>query len=184
MKPIFEWEVPEDHPVFSQLEIRPERYRVFKRNDSPGGIMVESLYKGYSWTSVNSDLNCLIDHLLSLINKPKKKGSRADIVLREDDFKAFYEAYPKKKAPGQAEKTWNKLERLGKLPDLETLFIAIHNQVKEKRMLKASKKFCPEWPHPSTWLNARSWENEVEEPDPIDKKWDDPDEDEINDIPY
>jgi len=185
MKPIFEWEIPKDHPVFSQLEIRPERYRVFKRDDSPGGIMVESLYKGYNWTSVNSDLNCLIEHLLSLINKPKKKGNRAGIVLREDDFKAFYKSYPNKKAPGQAEKTWNALERKKKLPTIEIILTALKNQTKEKEDLKSLKRFCPEWPNPSTWLNGRSWENEIEKIAPADKKWSDPpDDDEIDDIPY
>ena len=32
-----------------------------------------------------------------------KKKSRPDIILREQEFKAFYKAYPKKKAPGHAE---------------------------------------------------------------------------------
>lgn len=182
MKPIFEWELPEDHPNFTGHDDLPEAYRVFKNErEFVGGIMIEARWNG-KWEANPWNTRTLVRHLLSLINKKKKR--RPDIILRENDFRKFYKAYPKKKAPGQAEKTWNKLELSKKLPDIQTLLTAIENQIKEKQDLRALKKFCPEWPHPSTWLNARSWENEIEEFVPIDKKWDDPDEDEISDVPY
>ena len=79
-------------------------------------------------------------------------------------FDIFYAEYPLKKARGQALKTWDKLTKQKKLPDIEVLLNAIKDQ-KAERVLKQSKnQFVPGIPYPSTWLNAESWSDEVEKP--------------------
>jgi len=69
----------------------------------------------------------------------------------------FYSAYPLKKSKAQAFKSWKKLK-----PDLGVCLSAIQSQMIEKSFLKAEKKFCPEWKHPSTWLNQQCWEDEIQ----------------------
>ena len=73
------------------------------------------------------------------------------------DFLEFYNAYPLKKSKAKAFESWKKLK-----PDLKDCLSAIQSQMIEKAFLKAEKKFCPEWKHPSTWLNQKCWEDEVQ----------------------
>ena len=73
------------------------------------------------------------------------------------DFLEFYSAYPLKKSKSKAFESWKKLK-----PDLTVCLSAIQSQIIEKAFLKAEKKFCPEWKHPSTWLNQQCWEDEVQ----------------------
>jgi len=76
----------------------------------------------------------------------------------EFNFNVFWKEYPKKKNIGQAKKTWKKLLKQKTLPDISILLKAI-----------AAQKTCQDWqkdggqyiPHPSTWLNAEGWEDEV-----------------------
>ena len=79
--------------------------------------------------------------------KPKK-----DLAVFED----FYKAYPKKKSKGQAEKTWNKLSPTNDL--LKTMLIAIEAAKTSEDWTKDNGKYIP---HPSSWLNAKGWEDEV-----------------------
>ena len=69
-------------------------------------------------------------------------------------FENVYSHYPLKKGKFQAQKTWNKLNDEGALPDESTLIKAIHTQKKERTFLKGQNRFVPEWKHFSTWLNA------------------------------
>ena len=168
MKPIFEWELPKDHPNFTGHDDLPEAYRVFKdEKGCVGGIMIEARWNG-KWEANPWNTRTLVRHLLEKLDKKNK--SRPDIILREEDYRTFYKAYPKKKAPGQAEKTWNALERKKKLPSLEVLLDALEKQKKSFEWIKQKGKFIP---HPSTWLNARCWEDElgVDIEDPIEDRW-------------
>lgn len=76
-----------------------------------------------------------------------------------EDFMRFYKAYPRKVSPGQALRTWIKLEKNKQLPSIDVIIEALKNQDKErKRLGKTEKTFIQ---HPSTWLNALGWLNEV-----------------------
>lgn len=74
-----------------------------------------------------------------------------------DGFAAFWAAYPKKAGKADALKAWNKLK-----PDIVL-------QAKMGEALTAQKK-SPQWtknngqyiPMPSTWLNGKRWEDEVQ----------------------
>lgn len=84
-----------------------------------------------------------------------------NIEFNQKDFDLFWSNYPLKKAKGQALKTWKKLLKNGELPKVDVLIKAIREQDVEKAYLIVEKKFCPPWKHPSTWLNAYGWEDEV-----------------------
>jgi len=74
-----------------------------------------------------------------------------------DDFNKFYAAYPRKEAKGQAYRTWCKLKEEKILPELEVILGAIEAKTKAKAW--PEKKFIQ---HPSTWLNAWGWDDEIE----------------------
>lgn len=77
------------------------------------------------------------------------------------DVITFYKAYPLKKDFGQVEKTWSKLEKAKKLPELSVLLEAIEAQKKERVIKQSRGEWVPNWPYPSTWLNGYRWLDEV-----------------------
>jgi hypothetical protein len=92
-----------------------------------------------------------------LLNKNVKKGKN---VKKEPSvgFEDFYKAYPKKKSKGQAEKTWHKLSPDSDL--LKEILIGLESAKKSEDWTKDNGKYIP---HPSTWLNAKGWEDEITE---------------------
>jgi hypothetical protein len=67
-------------------------------------------------------------------------------------FALFWEAYPKKKNKGHAEKAFNKLKQ-----PLDVLLAAIAVARSSPEWLKDGGQYIP---YPATWLNARGWEDE------------------------
>ena len=76
-------------------------------------------------------------------------------------FLEFYSKYPLKENKGAAFKAWKKIPDRQEL--LPSMLEAIAAQVVYKANKKARGDFCPEWPHPSTWLNNARWEDEIQE---------------------
>lgn len=76
--------------------------------------------------------------------------------MPEKGFEIFWKAYPKKKSKGQAETTWNKIKPSNTL--LQTMLAKIEVLKTSKEWLKDGGQFIP---HPSTWLNAKGWEDEI-----------------------
>jgi len=75
-----------------------------------------------------------------------------------NQFDAFWQAYPKKKSKGRAEKAFAKIN-----PDeqfLATMLAAIEQAKKSGDWLKEDGKYIP---YPATWLNAKGWEDEYKE---------------------
>lgn len=99
----------------------------------------------YINTDVNADIN----------NNTSLSRSRA-VNMIPQNFKRFWEAYPRKVNRQTAEKTWAKLN-----PDDELL---------EKIIQDINRRLEKEWrgkdmqyiPHASTYLNQRRWEDETE----------------------
>jgi hypothetical protein len=93
----------------------------------------------------------------TLEDKPSKSGPRSPFKSKRQEqlFDEFWERYPKRRSKGQAEKTWVKLK-----PD-EQLFEAIMAGLERAKTsvewLKDDGQYIP---HPSTWLNAKGWEDE------------------------
>ena len=74
----------------------------------------------------------------------------------KDYFSKFWEAYPKKKAKGTAEKAWLKLKVDQTL--LGTILTAIEHHKQSKGWTADGGRYIP---HPASWLNARRWEDEI-----------------------
>lgn len=98
-------------------------------------------------------------------NRIETEKSVFSVKKSESDFNEWYAHYPLKKSRQAALKKWLTLDRKGSLPDLPILLAAVEQQKREKESLKESGKFCPEWKHPSTWLNKGCWEDEIESTD-------------------
>ena len=71
-------------------------------------------------------------------------------------FTAFWLAYPKKKNKGSAEKWFKSHKPTKELVD--TMLEKIEQQKNSKDWLKNDGQFIP---YPSTWLNAKAWEDET-----------------------
>jgi hypothetical protein len=72
-------------------------------------------------------------------------------------FAAFWQAYPRKKSKGQAEKAWRTLR-----PDEQLQAAILAGVERAKTSADWTKKGGEYVPHPATWLNAKGWEDEVE----------------------
>lgn len=87
----------------------------------------------------------------------REKNSRASRSDREGlngAFTAFWDAYPRKKSKGQAEKAWLKIK-----PD-EQLSTAIVSAVERAKTSADWQRDGGQFiPYPATWLNAKGWED-------------------------
>jgi hypothetical protein len=83
--------------------------------------------------------------------KEKGKGTNG--------FACFWDAYPKKKSKGQAEKAWSKIEPNEQL--LATMLAKIEQARTSVEWTREGGQFIP---HPATWLNAKGWEDEYTPP--------------------
>lgn len=101
----------------------------------------------------------LVSPLLGAKDKDKDKDMDKDKDKDLTDFNIFYAAYPKKKSRGQAEKTWNKISPDNDL--LKEILSGIERARETEDWIKDNGKFIP---HPSTWLNAKGWEDEAVAP--------------------
>ena len=93
-------------------------------------------------------------------NSPHTPRDRGALNAEQQQrFNRFWEAYPLKKSKGQAEKAFARLA-----PDdllLEKMLAALRNQAEHREQLMAAGQFTPEHKHPSTWINAKAWEDEL-----------------------
>lgn len=89
------------------------------------------------------------------INKDKE-GMQGE----KKDFEIFWEAYPKKKSKGTAEKTWDKIRPNKNL--IEIILNKIRIARESEDWQKENGKYIP---YPATWLNAKGWEDEYKKYD-------------------
>jgi hypothetical protein len=76
-------------------------------------------------------------------------------IVPQGMFERFWDAYPKKKSKGQAEKAFSKLKVDEQF--LEVILAAIERAKKSTDWQKDNGQYIP---YPATWLNARGWEDE------------------------
>jgi hypothetical protein len=76
-------------------------------------------------------------------------------------FERFDAAYPKKTARTKAEQAWLKLKPSPKL--VETILAVLEKQKKSPEWTKERGQFVP---HPASYVNARRWEDEVQQDAP------------------
>lgn len=111
----------------------------------------ESLWNALN--NINSNLNLNLNSNLN--SNPVQESIKEPDVLLESSFDVFWKAYPRKKNKGHAEITWSKIKPSKELQ--RKILSAIEKQ-KNAKMIARGDEFTP---HPSTWLNAKAWENEV-----------------------
>ena len=80
----------------------------------------------------------------------------SNAISNEELFETFWKAYPKKKNKGSAEKWFKSHKPTKELVD--TMIEKIEQQKNSKDWLKNDGQFIP---YPSTWLNAKAWEDET-----------------------
>lgn len=85
-----------------------------------------------------------------------EKRERRDRGRTRADFEKFYEAYPKKKSPGDAEKAFAKVDA-----PLDVLLAAVEAQKRTEDWRKDGGRYIP---YPATWLNQKQWLNDTSAP--------------------
>lgn len=91
-------------------------------------------------------------------NTPPQQESTA----KDNPFEVFWKAYPKH---FDKQKAIQAFKRASLLVSLPTMLDAIEKQSKYRDWCKDNGKFVADWPHPTTWLNGRRWEDETEIPE-------------------
>jgi len=86
-------------------------------------------------------------------NRDLEKKEKTRIEEKEQDFLAFWQAYPRKTGKGAAWKSWKNAS----LPKLEVILNAIRKARQSPDWQKERGAFIP---HPATWLNQARWEDE------------------------
>lgn len=84
------------------------------------------------------------------------KETKGQTNKSDDDsgFDQFYNLYPRKVQKERAKKSWKKLNKTDKVNAMDGL----NAYIKYWNNKKVEKEFVP---HPATWLNGRSWEDEI-----------------------
>jgi len=94
----------------------------------------------------------------SLINNTEQNNNTP---LTPQGFSEFWKAYPRKVGKATAEKAWAKLKVTDELHS--TILAALEKHKVSDQWTKDGGQFIP---HPSTWLNQRRWEDELEAAQP------------------
>lgn len=123
-------------------------------------------YQTHTERNANASKNDANQEPITNNHKPKitpKPPAQAPEVL--DRFSRFWNAYPRKTAKANAQKSFVKIKPTEEL--LETMLKALEWQKEQDSWKKDDGKFIP---HPASWLNAARWEDEPAgaSPDPDD----------------
>lgn len=102
---------------------------------------------------------------ISLLNNSIEKYKKENFL--EELFNRFWNAYPKKKSKGNAEKWFTKNKPSEEL--VNTMIEKISLLKNTEQWKKEDGQFIP---YPTTWLNAKGWEDEILEDDLIETKED------------
>lgn len=93
----------------------------------------------------------------------RKRASRFGAAYTPD-FEVWWAAYPNKVGKGKAFELYQAARKAGVTQD--TLVSAVKRLVQATEAKRRAKQFAPEYPHPTTWLNQRRWEDEIVLPEP------------------
>ncbi len=103
---------------------------------------------------------------------PEQSRAETENTLSEPDnsFEQFYTAYPIHEGRKRAGAAWKKVLEKGN-GTIQSIMDALEKQKAHKERLRTSGQFCPEWPHPATWLNGERWKDEIPEPEKSNDGW-------------
>ena len=150
-------ELPDVPALAFRLRMDPKRLGTSLRNLADKGFL-ESVPSCTKLVQKNTETPAVL--------LPREEESRGETeteerrdcapATRESAFEAFWTAYPRKTAKGEARKAWAKLDPVGGL--LDTIMAAVEAQKNSRQWLTDNGRFIP---HASTWLNQARWEDEV-----------------------
>lgn len=113
--------------------------------------------------SHTQSLSCLLSESRPRTNPDLYEASSDSPALgrgRADDFKRFWQAYPRKVGKQAARKAFDRVD----VP-VEQLLAALERQRADPQWRRENGRFIP---HPVTWLNQGRWEDEGSAPTPQD----------------
>jgi hypothetical protein len=113
-------------------------------------------------TGVLDDTQTVIEPSITVIHAQKRKSTPALSAA----FDAFWRAYPKRVGKAKAKESFTRLK-----PDetmLAIMLAAVERQKSSRDWTKDGGQFIP---HPSTWLNARRWEDEHQPAQSVSQDW-------------
>ena len=121
--------------------------------------------KGHCPAIVNSNIvnsnivNSNIDNSIIENSKEKKKRLEENISII---FEKFWIEYPRKESKKKAKESFTKIFLSIKEEEYNLLF---DEMIKKLSIMKKSKQWQDKQfiPHPTTWLNQRRWEDDIEE---------------------
>ncbi len=107
--------------------------------------------------NITQDNNSLPPSLAGGESEDQAQNKRTD--LQQKRFAEFWSVYPKKKSKGSAEKAWNKIKPDKQL--FEKIIKAVGDNIRlNTTWQKDNGQFIP---YPATWLNAKGWEDSLED---------------------
>lgn len=108
--------------------------------------------------SVNKNNSCKNNSLVeqsNLEDKPVKETKRVRKKYEDtEDFKRFWDAYPKQKGKTEAREAFAKVD----VP-IDVLLSALETQKRSRDWIKEGGQYIP---YPAKWLNKRRWEDSVD----------------------
>ena len=93
--------------------------------------------------------------------KPPKAPTKLPTPRYDELFKQFWEQYPRKTDKRKAEAAFIRLKPSDEL--VAQMIAALERQKQSDQWTRDGGRFIP---HPTTWLNGRRWEDEIEAPRP------------------
>jgi hypothetical protein len=106
------------------------------------------------------------------VDKSKSKSKIKNIIYTKS-FLDFWLLYPNKVGKGAAFNSWQRIGKNGGIT-VPNILEAVRQQIKSPKWQKDGGQFIP---NPSTWLNQRRWEDEIEttivapRPETEEEKW-------------
>lgn len=95
--------------------------------------------------------------------KKKKNNPLTPLTqIQQERFNRFWEEYPNRKSKGRAESAWQKINPDEQL--LATMIATIKRAKTSVEWTRVGPKGESYIPHPATWLNAKGWEDEYDQP--------------------
>jgi len=90
-------------------------------------------------------------------NRTEQNRKEKNNTLAQNRFNQFWSAYPRKIGKGAAEKSWSKIKMDDAL--FKAVLDAVESQKKSNQWKRDNGQYIP---HPSTWLNQKRWEDELD----------------------
>ena len=119
-------------------------------NSLPIGYLYDTNYLDSNLDS-DSDIDSDSDSMIHTSLNDEKPATH------EHDFAQFWSAYPRKIGKGAAEKSWSKIKMDDAL--FKTVLDAVESQKKSNQWKRDNGQYIP---NPSTWLNQKRWEDELD----------------------